>query len=112
MRVGNGTQRRGNFLGAIVRNHPLPHRLVHRVELRDFNQNRRNGGCTPGHKLQIAERDEERRAAAVGVGPPFAGLKPERIEEARQLVEHVARSHWRDQCDSLDHVIDCIVWVA
>jgi hypothetical protein len=84
------------------------------VELGDFDENGRHGRGPAGDEFEVADGGEEGGATSLGILPALSLLKPESGEEAGEAVKFSAwrarRWYSADQCDSLNHRFDCIVW--
>jgi len=109
-----GREEGGDFFGAVVEQEPLFDERVYVVELRDFDEERRDGGGPAGDEFQVAERSEKGGATALGILPALSLFKPESGKEAGETVEFSAgragRGDSADKRDSLNHRFDCIVW--
>jgi hypothetical protein len=93
---------------------PLFYQGVYVIELRDFDEDGRNGGGTASDELQVANGGQEGGAPSLGVLPTLALLEAKSGKETGEAVKFSAwragRGNGTDQCNSLNHRFDCIVW--
>ena len=76
-----------------------------------------DGGAS-GDELDVADGGEEGSTTAFGVLPTFALLEAKRGEEAGETIKFSGgfsagrdcSSDSADECNSLNHRFDCIVW--